>query len=301
MDVDHIKQMIDLNYFGTAYPTKYVLPGMKKRREGIIVFVSTEAALIGIYGYSAYGSAKWAVRGLAEALMMELIGSGVRLTLAFPPDTDTPGFKTEELTKPEETKLISASGGLHSAEEVGRKIVQDALKKNTFGYQNSVQYSLLYDDLTACLTRRSSNAGEIAQYQKGTGPRCDHFFGKGLTIDEQFGFRPANSCPQQVLRLVEYVSEGFKTKQKTVAVFFDVAKAFDRVWLAEQEFLKTKPSLPCCTPRTLTTYRVRRPASNSRFSLIIPRSFLGVGIGAPSSATSRGPLISYIYGSRSGE
>ncbi|GBP37299.1 RNA-directed DNA polymerase from mobile element jockey [Eumeta japonica] len=41
-------------------------------------------------------------------------------------------------------------------------------------------------------------------------------------------FRPAHSCPQQVLRLVEYVTEGFKSRQKTVAVFFDVAKAFDR-------------------------------------------------------------------------
>ncbi|GBP50544.1 Probable RNA-directed DNA polymerase from transposon BS [Eumeta japonica] len=59
-----------------------------------------------------------------------------------------------------------------------------------------------------------------------------HLFGKGLIIDEQFGFRPAHSCPQQVLRLVEYVTEGFKSKQKTVAVFFDVAKAFDRVWHA---------------------------------------------------------------------
>ncbi|GBP67659.1 Probable RNA-directed DNA polymerase from transposon BS [Eumeta japonica] len=42
----------------------------------------------------------------------------------------------------------------------------------------------------------------------------NHLFGKGLIIDEQFGFRPAHSCPQQVLRLVEYVTEGFKTKQK---------------------------------------------------------------------------------------
>ncbi|GBP89980.1 Probable RNA-directed DNA polymerase from transposon BS [Eumeta japonica] len=41
-----------------------------------------------------------------------------------------------------------------------------------------------------------------------------HLFGKGLIIDEQFGFRPAHSCPQQVLRLVEYVTEGFKSKQK---------------------------------------------------------------------------------------
>ncbi|GBP45266.1 Probable RNA-directed DNA polymerase from transposon X-element [Eumeta japonica] len=60
----------------------------------------------------------------------------------------------------------------------------------------------------------------------------DHLLGKGLTIDEQFGFWPVHSCPQQVLRLVEYISEGFKSKQKTVAVFFDVAKAFDRVWHA---------------------------------------------------------------------
>ncbi|GBP22789.1 Probable RNA-directed DNA polymerase from transposon BS [Eumeta japonica] len=60
----------------------------------------------------------------------------------------------------------------------------------------------------------------------------DHLLGKGLIIVEQFGFRPAHSCPQQVLRLVEYVSEGFETERSTVAVFFDVAKAFDRVWHA---------------------------------------------------------------------
>ncbi|GBP79611.1 hypothetical protein EVAR_98751_1 [Eumeta japonica] len=37
-----------------------------------------------------------------------------------------------------------------------------------------------------------------------------------------------HSCPQQILCLVEYISEGFKSKQKTVVFFFDVAKAFDR-------------------------------------------------------------------------
>lgn len=47
MKIEDIKQMIDLNYFGTAYPTRYVLPGMKERNEGLIVFVSSEAALIG--------------------------------------------------------------------------------------------------------------------------------------------------------------------------------------------------------------------------------------------------------------
>ncbi|GBP69988.1 Probable RNA-directed DNA polymerase from transposon BS [Eumeta japonica] len=60
----------------------------------------------------------------------------------------------------------------------------------------------------------------------------EHLIGKGLLINEQFGFRPKHSCPQQALQLVEYISEGFKVKRKTVAVFFDVAKAFDRVWHA---------------------------------------------------------------------
>ncbi|GBP17634.1 Probable RNA-directed DNA polymerase from transposon BS [Eumeta japonica] len=127
----------------------------------------------------------------------------------------------------------------------------------------------------------------------------DHLLGKGLIIDEQFGFHPAHSCPQQVLRLVEYVSEGFETERSTVAVFFDVAKAFDRQTdishlgmsaltrqdvLSEQEFLKAPPSLLCCTPRTQTMYRDRRRlASNSRYSRTIPRSFTEIGIGAPDS------------------
>ncbi|GBP14523.1 Probable RNA-directed DNA polymerase from transposon BS [Eumeta japonica] len=103
----------------------------------------------------------------------------------------------------------------------------------------------------------------------------NHLFGKGLIIDEQFGFRPAHSCPQQV-RLVEYVMEGFKIN-KTVAVF-DVAKAFDRVWHAglSRSSARLRPSPP--VPRTPTT---PRPTSGVQLalSLMIPRSFLGVGLG----------------------
>lgn len=47
MKVEDIKMMIDLIYFGSAYSTRCVLPGMKKRNEGILVFVCSEAAFIG--------------------------------------------------------------------------------------------------------------------------------------------------------------------------------------------------------------------------------------------------------------
>ncbi|GBP84375.1 Probable RNA-directed DNA polymerase from transposon BS [Eumeta japonica] len=60
----------------------------------------------------------------------------------------------------------------------------------------------------------------------------EHLIGKDLIINEQFGFRPIHSCPQQVHRLVEHISQDFKKKHKTVALSFDVAKAFDRVWYA---------------------------------------------------------------------
>lgn len=89
----------------------------------------------GIYGYSAYSGGKWAVRGLAEALFMELIGTGVRLTLAFPPDTDTPGLKNEDLTKPKETKLISGSAGLQSPENVAKSMIHDAMVRFSCLYQ----------------------------------------------------------------------------------------------------------------------------------------------------------------------
>lgn len=48
MKVEDIKAMINLNYYGTAFPTHWVLPKMRQRNEGTIVFVASEAALIGM-------------------------------------------------------------------------------------------------------------------------------------------------------------------------------------------------------------------------------------------------------------
>ncbi|GBP87163.1 Probable RNA-directed DNA polymerase from transposon BS [Eumeta japonica] len=55
---------------------------------------------------------------------------------------------------------------------------------------------------------------------------------------------PNHSCPEQALLLIEYISDGFKDKRKTVAVFFDVAKAFDRVWHAGLIYKLYKLELP---------------------------------------------------------
>lgn len=88
-----------VNYLGGVYCTKSVIPTMKSRKFGRILFVSSQAGQIGIFGYSAYSATKFALRGLVEALQMEVKPYNIYVTLSFPPDTDTPGFKEELLTK----------------------------------------------------------------------------------------------------------------------------------------------------------------------------------------------------------
>lgn len=132
LDIDDAKLMMDVNYFGTYYPTRYVLPKMREAQDGIIVITASQAALMGVYGYSAYSASKFALRGLAETIAMEAKQDGVSVTLALPADTDTPGFERENKEKPEETKIISGSGGLAHPKDVGERIVRDALACNFF-------------------------------------------------------------------------------------------------------------------------------------------------------------------------
>ncbi|XP_066148968.1 3-ketodihydrosphingosine reductase [Euwallacea fornicatus] len=134
MSESDIKQMINVNWLGTLYPIQAIIPKFKERKEGIIVVTASVVALMGMFGYSVYSSCKFALRGLAESISMELKPYNVSVTLALPPDTDTPGFEIENKTKPKETKLLSKSGGLHSPESVAQHLLDDALKGHFFSY-----------------------------------------------------------------------------------------------------------------------------------------------------------------------
>ena len=68
---------------------------MRAAGSGQLVLVASAAALIGLYGYSSYAPSKFAVRGLAEALRSELAPEGIGVSVVYPPDTDTPGYREE--------------------------------------------------------------------------------------------------------------------------------------------------------------------------------------------------------------
>ncbi len=118
------EEQMALDYFGTLDAIRAVVPAMIARRSGHLVLVSSTAGLVGVYGYAAYSPAKFAVRGLAEALRAELKPHGITVSCAYPPDTDTPGLAAENLEKPEATARISAAVKVRPAGTVARAIVR---------------------------------------------------------------------------------------------------------------------------------------------------------------------------------
>ncbi|XP_055335232.1 3-ketodihydrosphingosine reductase-like [Paramacrobiotus metropolitanus] len=132
--LEEFHRLMDINYFGSVYCTKCVVPSMKQRRAGRIVFVSSQAGQVGLYGFSAYSATKFALRGLAEALEMELKPFNIHVTLVHPPDTDTPGFKEEEKTKPQINRAISQTAGLYSADQVARILLDDTQSGKFLSY-----------------------------------------------------------------------------------------------------------------------------------------------------------------------
>lgn len=143
--VEIFKQMIDINYMGTVHVVKAVLPGMLKRGSGWIVNISSAAGVLGVFGYTAYGGSKFAVRGFTETLRAELKPLGIGVSLAIPPDTDTPQLAYENRFKPHETRAIAGNAGMLTAEHVADEILK-GIRRGSFiilpGFENKIIYRL---------------------------------------------------------------------------------------------------------------------------------------------------------------
>ncbi|MBI5689765.1 MAG: SDR family oxidoreductase [Verrucomicrobia bacterium] len=141
--VEVFERTMAVNYLGTVYPLKEVVPAMRRRRHGAVVLVSSGAGLCGLFGYTPYSPSKFALRGLAESLRAELQGSGVHVMIVYPPDTDTPQLAEENRTKPVETRALTAGAGLWSAEAVARATL-DGLDRKRFAVTPGLPLTALY-------------------------------------------------------------------------------------------------------------------------------------------------------------
>jgi 3-dehydrosphinganine reductase len=137
--------MMDVNYFGMVNVTKVIIPYMIARGSGQVVNISSEAGFIGVFGYTAYGASKYAVRGFTDALRAEMKPLGVNLSIVFPPDTQTPQLEYEQQFKPAETKAIAGSSTVMTPEKVASIVIRN-IKHNRYliipGFEGKVFYRL---------------------------------------------------------------------------------------------------------------------------------------------------------------
>jgi 3-oxoacyl-[acyl-carrier protein] reductase len=92
-DPSEAEKMIRVNYFGTVYATKAVLPGMIQRRRGHIAMLASIAGRIGAPLEAAYSGSKFAVIGWSEAMAMELKPKGIGVSIIDPGPVETEFFE----------------------------------------------------------------------------------------------------------------------------------------------------------------------------------------------------------------
>jgi NADP-dependent 3-hydroxy acid dehydrogenase YdfG len=87
---DQIRRMFEINVFGLSRMIHAVLPGMRERRKGFIVNLSSIGGLRSFPSVGYYNATKFAVEGLSEALWQEVEPLGIKVMLVEPS-----GFRTD--------------------------------------------------------------------------------------------------------------------------------------------------------------------------------------------------------------
>lgn len=144
LDLDIFHWMMDVNYFGSVYITKALLGAMIARGSGHIVNISSVAGFLGVFGYSAYGASKFALRGFSDTLRAEMKPYGIRVSIVYPQDTSTPQYTYEYSNRPPELKVISSSPPL-PVEKVADQILRGISKSRAVilpGLEAKVYYHL---------------------------------------------------------------------------------------------------------------------------------------------------------------
>jgi NAD(P)-dependent dehydrogenase (short-subunit alcohol dehydrogenase family) len=89
-DGDQVRRLFDVNFFGVANMIHAVLPGMRRRRRGMIVNLTSIGGLRGFPAVGYYCATKFAVEGLSETLRAEVDPFGIRVMTVEPS-----AFRTE--------------------------------------------------------------------------------------------------------------------------------------------------------------------------------------------------------------
>lgn len=129
VDLKVIHQLMDVNFYGTVYCTKYALPFLLKTK-GSLVGVISIAGYVGLPGRTGYSASKFAMRGFLDTIRIENLKKGLHVLVA------APGFTASEVRQSALTNDGSQQGEtprdeskMMSSEECARHIARAVVKR----------------------------------------------------------------------------------------------------------------------------------------------------------------------------
>ena len=129
VDLDVLRKLMDVNFWGTVYCTKYALRYLLETKGSLVGIISI-AGHVGLPGRAGYSASKFAVRGFLDTLRIENMKKGLHVLVA------APGFTSSEVRKVALTSDGSQQGEtprneskMMSAEECARHIYRAVAKR----------------------------------------------------------------------------------------------------------------------------------------------------------------------------
>ncbi|NOS90969.1 MAG: SDR family oxidoreductase [Cyclobacteriaceae bacterium] len=129
VDLTVVKKVMDINFYGVLYATKYCMPEILKN-QGSVVGISSIAGYRGLPGRTGYSASKFALNGFLEVLRTEMLKKGVHVLTACP------GFTASNIRKRSLTKDGTSQGesprdeaSMMTAEECAHHIYKATVKR----------------------------------------------------------------------------------------------------------------------------------------------------------------------------
>jgi short-subunit dehydrogenase len=129
LDLVVLKNLMDINFWGAVYCTKYALPELL-RNKGSVVGVSSIAGYRGLPGRTGYSASKFALNGFLEALRVENLKTGLHVMIAAPGFTAS-NIRNTALAKDGSQQGESSmdEGKMMTSEEVAKSIVEGVVDR----------------------------------------------------------------------------------------------------------------------------------------------------------------------------
>ena len=169
--MDVLRRQFDVNFFGLVELTKAVLPGMRTRRGGTIVNVSSVGGRFAFPFGSLYHGSKWAVEGLSEALHFEVRLFGGRVKIVEPG-----GVKTDFAGR---SFVFTNDGALSEYQPLVQAFVEATSTMDTSTHQQP-------EDVADVIWQAATDGSDQLRYVSGEGAKATLGSRYSLEQDEAF-------------------------------------------------------------------------------------------------------------------